>query len=169
MNVVYVTGNPGKAAYFSKIIGFDIEHDGADVDEVQSLDLKEVAISKAKAAYSQIKRPVIVEDTSLEINALGGLPGTFIKWFEKAIDLDGICRLADADPNRAAVAKNVHVYYDGAADRVFEGRLEGRISDAPKGNTGFGFNPIFIPYDSQKTMAEMNEEEFITQYLRIKP
>jgi len=45
MNVVYVTGNPGKARYFSKIIGLDIEHHDADVDEVQS----HVAEAEARA------------------------------------------------------------------------------------------------------------------------
>lgn len=169
MNVFFVTGNANKAKYFSKLIGFDIEHKDVDVEEIQSLDLVDVAVGKAKAAYSQIKQPVIVEDTSLEVKALGGLPGTFIKWFEKTLGLEGICRITSLSADRTAIARNVHVYYDGKTTKIFEGSLDGIIPDSPKGKSGFGYNPIFIPYDSQKTLAEMTEEEFTHEYLRIKP
>lgn len=169
MNAIYVTGNAGKAKYFSKIIGLDIEHHAADVDEIQSLDLQEVAINKAKQAYAQLKRPVIVEDTSLRINSLGPLPGPFIKWFEAALGLEGFCRLADLSEDRSAVVSNVHVYYDGHKAHPFEGSLEGEIAYHPRGEGGFGFNPTFIPIGKSQTMAEMPDNEFIEEYLKFKP
>jgi non-canonical purine NTP pyrophosphatase (RdgB/HAM1 family) len=169
MNVVYVTGNAGKAKYFSKIIGLEIEHHDADVEEIQSLDLQEIAINKAKQAYAQLKRPVIVEDTSLSIKALGPLPGPFIKWFEIGLGLEGFCRLADLSPDRSATVSNVHVYYDGQKAYPFSGSLEGKIADSPRGEGGFGFNPSFIPIGKTQTMAEMEDDEFIEQYLKFKP
>lgn len=169
MNVTFVTGNPGKAKYFSEIIGFDVEYHDADTDEIQDMELAVIAEFKARQAYEQLQRPVIVEDTSLAIDFLKGLPGPFIKWFELSIGLEGICRLADGDLKRLARAENVHVYYDGSQTKVFKGGFDGTISDIPKGSTGFGFNPIFIPEGEQKTMAEMSEEEFKRVYLKIKP
>jgi len=169
MNVVYVTGNAGKAEYFSKIIGLDIEHHDADVEEIQSLDLQEIAINKAKQAYAQLKRPVIVEDTSLSIKSLGPLPGPFIKWFEIGMGLDGFCRLADLSEDRSAMVSNVHVYYDGYTAHPFQGSLEGTIADSPRGEGGFGFNPTFIPVGKNQTMAEMPDGEFIEEYLKFKP
>lgn len=169
MKVVYVTGNPGKAEYFSKVIGLDIEHHDADVDEIQSMNPEEIAVHKAKQAYAQIKWPVIVEDTCLSLDVLNGLPGPFIKWFETTLGLEGICRLADADSKRGAVASNIHVYYDGQNATLFSGSLKGSVPDHPRGDGGFGFNPIFIPVGESNTMAEMTDEEFIRQYIKIKP
>lgn len=169
MNVVYVTGNAGKAKYFSKIIGLDIEHHDADVDEIQSLDLQDIAINKAKQAYAQLKRPVIVEDTSLSIHSLGPLPGPFIKWFELGMGLDGFCRLADLSKDRSATVSNIHVYYDGHEAHPFRGSLEGTIAGSPRGEGGFGFNPTFIPVGKNRTMAEMPDDEFIEEYLKFKP
>ena len=80
-DVVYVTGNPHKAKYFMQLIGLEIEHKPAGVDEVQSLDQIEVVMAKAKEAYRVLKQPVLIEDTALTIDCMGKLPGTFIKWF----------------------------------------------------------------------------------------
>lgn len=167
-NVVFVTGNAGKAHYFSQLVGLEVEHHDADVDEIQSLNLKEIAAHKAKMAYDQLKKPVIVEDTSLIIKSLGKLPGPFIKWFEVELGLEGICRLADIEKDRSAEASNVHVYYDGNQFKYFAGQQAGSISEHPMGAGGFGFNPIFIPSGSQKTMAEMSDAEFKTVYLKFK-
>lgn len=169
MNVVYVTGNAGKAKYFSKIIGLDIEHHSADVDEIQSLDLEEIAVHKAKQAYAQIMRPVIVEDTSLSLNSMGPLPGPFIKWFEVGLGLEGFCRLADFNPDRSATVSNIHVYHDGKKARLFKSSLDGVIADHPRGKGGFGFNPLFIPIGKTQSLAEMSDEEFIGEYIKFKP
>ncbi len=169
MDATYVTGNPGKAKYFSKIIGLDIKYHDADVEEIQSLDLEEIALTKAKQAYAQLKRPVIVEDTSLCLKSLGPLPGPFIKWFEVGIGLEGFCRLADLSPDRSATASNVHVYYDGREAKTFQSSLQGKIADSPRGKGGYGFNPVFIPIGKSRTMAEMPDAEFIEDYLKFKP
>jgi non-canonical purine NTP pyrophosphatase (RdgB/HAM1 family) len=169
MNVVYVTGNAGKAKYFSKIIGLDIEHHDADVDEIQSLDAEEIAVHKAKQAYDQLKRPVIVEDTSLTLKSMGPLPVPFIKWFEVGMGLEGFCRLADFNPDRSATVSNIHVYHDGQQTHLFKSSLDGLIADHPGGEGGFGFNPCFIPIGKNQTLAEMPDEEFIEEYLKFKP
>jgi non-canonical purine NTP pyrophosphatase (RdgB/HAM1 family) len=169
MNVVYVTGNAGKAKYFSKVIGIDIEHHDADIEEIQSFDLEKIAINKAEQAFAQLKRPVMIEDTSLSLKSMEPLPGPFIKWFEASLGLEGFCRLADFNPDRSATASNIHVYYDGQKTHLFQSSLDGIIADKPRGSGGFGFNPVFIPAGKTQTLAEMPDEEFIEEYLKFKP
>src|SRR4051812_32225802 len=100
MNVTFITGNPNKAKLFSELVGRDISHQKAEVDEIQSLDIVEVASKKAMAAYEIIKQPVIIEDAGVIIKCMGKMPGPFIKWFVEEIGVEHICRLADNDPDR---------------------------------------------------------------------
>ncbi len=169
MSVVYVTGNAHKARYFSELVGMDIPHQKIDTPEIQSLDLIEVVTQKAKAAYVAIGQPVIVEDSSLIFHSMGKLPGTFIKWFLGEIKDTQLCRLADVTDDRSATAAAAFAYYDGENIKLFTGGLHGTIAQAPRGDSGFGWNQIFIPEGSNKTLGEMNEQDFKREYIKIKP
>jgi len=169
-DIVYVTGNAHKAEYFSKIMGMDIPHQKIDVDELQSLDLKEIVEHKARQAYAAVKKPVIVEDTRLTFNALGKLPGPLIKWFLEELGTDGLCSLLDNYNDRSAVAGAAIAYYDGQKLQVFEESLPGIIAEMPaQTKDGFGWNKVFIPDGSDITLAEMDEETFRGYYVQIKP
>lgn len=167
--VIFVTGNANKARYFSELIGMPVDYHSIEGHEIQSLDLKEIAKHKAKLAYKQLKSPVIVEDVSLVINCLGKLPGPFVKWFIEELGLEKICRLVDVDKNRGAVASSVYAYYDGDVLEYFEGSLNGTIADHPRGDSGFGWNPTFIPNGAKQTLGEMDDETFKKYYIQIKP
>ncbi|MEY2665244.1 MAG: hypothetical protein RLZZ480_349 [Candidatus Parcubacteria bacterium] len=167
-DVVYITGSQKKAEYFTKLIGFDIEHQKVDLDEIQSLDLREVVKHKMYQAYRQINRPVLVEDASLEFVALGRLPGTFIKWFQEELSHEQLCRLLDGK-DRAAVARCGFGYFDGKEEVYFDGSLEGTIPENPTGNLGFGWDPIFIPKGYSVTRAELSPEDDEKTYRIIKP
>lgn len=166
--VNYITGNPKKAEYLAKYLGHPVEHKKIDLDEIQSLDLKEVIEHKLKQAYEIVKGPVLVEDTSLEFKVFGKLPGTFIKFFELELGYEKICRLLDGQ-DRNATGRCMFGYFDGEKETFFEGSIQGTISENPRGSDGFGFNCILIPEGFDKTMAEMNEAEFKKTYLTIKP
>ncbi len=167
-DAVFITGNAHKAKYFSELVGVDIPHKKVDVHEIQSLDAEEVVIAKAKAAYEILKKPVIIEDTSLVITAMNGLPGPFIKWFLDTLGAEKICRLADLSHDRGAVASAIFAYYDGKDMRLFPGSLHGRIADQPQGTSGFGWNVIFIPEGETKTLGEMDDKTFKMHYNKIK-
>ena len=169
MNVVYVTGNEHKAKHFSEMVGLDIENIAVDIDEIQSLSLREIIEHKAKQAYEKVKRPVIVEDTKLTFNALGSLPGPLIKWFLDELNVEGLCKVLDGYNDRSAIAGAAIAYYDGVNLEIFEKELSGKIADKPKGKSGFGWNVIFIPDGSTKTLGEMNEDDFKKYYAKIKP
>ena len=167
-DVVFITGNAKKAEYVSKYLGHPIEHLPLELDEIQSLDLREVVQHKMHQAYASVGRPVLVEDASLEFAALGGLPGTFIKWFIEVLTFDDLCALL-AGKDRTATARCVFGYFDGTSEHYFEGKLPGRIAEVPAGTAGFGFDPIFIPDGYSVTRAEMNEEDDRATYVTMKP
>lgn len=168
-DLVFVTGNDHKAKYFSKMIGFDVERVKLDLDEIQSLSLSEVVEHKVKQAYGEIKRPVIVEDTKLVFNALGLLPGPFIKYFLDELGVEGICKLLDGYKDRTAVAGAAIAYYDGKTLKIFENEYRGKISLKPEGDSGFGWNRVFIPSDENMTLGSMTEKEFEKHYSKVKP
>ena len=170
-SVTFITGNPNKAAHFARNIGMEIEHHKADVDEIQTLDPAELVEHKARQAYSQLGRPVLVEDLSFEYEALGGLPGPFVKFFVEADNgLEKMCRILDTFDNRRAKAVGVFGYYDGKETKLFKGGLAGEIVQHPRGENGFGFDRVFAPDGfNGKTAAELSETEYKKYYTAIKP
>lgn len=168
-NVVYVTGNTNKARYFNQMSGLNIPHKKFDVDEIQSLDIKQIVEHKVRQAYELAECPVIVEDTRLVFTAFGNLPGTYIKWFLDEIGVEGLCQMLKSFEDRSAIAGAAIAYYDGSVLKIFEKSITGTISDTPKGDNGFGWNQLFIPEGAAQTLGEMNDEEFRTWYIKIKP
>ena len=166
--VVFITGNQKKADYLSKYLGHPIEHIKLDLDEIQSLDLKEVVRHKMIQAYDKVKQPVLVEDVALEFSAFGQLPGTFIRWFLEEMQFEEICALLEGK-DRGAMARCVFGYFDGKKEYYFEGSLSGRIPEEPAGTGGYGWDPIFIPQGYDVTRAELSEEDDKITYLKIKP
>lgn len=167
-HITFITGSQNKADYLAKYLGFPVEHRKLDLDELQSLDLKEIVTHKVKQAYQQVKAPVIVEDVSLEFTALGRLPGTFIKFFLNEMSFETLCSLLDGK-GRKAVARCVFGYYDGENLELFEGSLNGEIPMKPEGENGFGWDQVFIPEGYAVTRASLNEEDDRKTYIQIKP
>lgn len=168
MNVTFITGNQKKADYLANYLGFDVAHKKIDLEEIQSLNLKEIVEYKIKQAYSQVHAPVIVEDVSLEFCALGRLPGPLIKWFLEELSFEKICRLLDG-LDRSAIARCVFGYYDGQELNMFEGSMKGTIANKPSVDNGFGWDSIFIPVGYKVTRAELDEENDKKTYMQIKP
>lgn len=168
---VFITGNQNKADYLSQMLGIQLEHHKVDLDEIQSTSLDEIVTHKVKQAYELVKKPVLVEDVALSFEALGGLPGPFVKFFVDAEDgLEKMCRMCDGLQNRNARAECVFGYYDGERLELLRGGLGGVVADHPRGDGGYGWDRIFCPegYDG-RTRAELNEEENETTYQIIKP
>ncbi len=158
-SITFITGNASKAEQLKRHLKRPVLHKKIDLDEVQSLDLKKIVEHKAKEAYKKVKSPVLVEDVSLTFHAMGRLPGPLIKWFLGELGNDGLCELLDGQKNRKATAEVCFGFYDGKELKMFEGKMEGTISKKPRGETDFGWDPIFIPKGSRKTNAELSVEE----------
>lgn len=165
---VFVTSNPAKAAQLSRHLGIELRHEGVDLPEIQSLDLAEVVEAKAKAAYTLIGAPVLVEDVSLVFPALGQLPGPLIKWFLTELGCSGLCGLLDGYRQRRAVAKVMFGLYDGESFLTFDSEISGTVSGVPRGGelSFGGWDSIFIPDGWAKTWAEMDEAEQAASSMR---
>jgi non-canonical purine NTP pyrophosphatase (RdgB/HAM1 family) len=166
--ITFVTGNAKKAEYLTKFLGIPVDHVKLDLDEIQSLDLKEIVEHKVKQAYEKIKSPVIVEDVALTFNSLGKLPGPFIKFFLQEMSEQDICNLVNGK-DRSARASCVFGYFDGENLKLFEGGLNGQVVESPRGENGYGWDRIFIPEGYSQTRAELSPEEDEKTYLQIKP
>jgi len=158
--VTFITGNPAKAKYLSEYFHMPIAHKKLDIPEIQSLDLREVVEAKAKSAYAMLGTPVLVEDVSVTFLALKKLPGPLIKWFLETLGNEGLCRLLDGYEDRSATTEVMYGFCEGEEVHVFHGIVEGHISTNPRGETKFGWDPVFIPNGyTEKTWAEMSGDE----------
>lgn len=155
MPITFLTGNTGKIKEIQAIIPA-IKSMDLDLPEIQSLDAREVVTDKLRRAYYHHNGEFIVEDTSLYINSLKGLPGPLVKWFLKTVGCAGIATMAEAFGDGSAIAKTIIGYSNNKDDiHFFEGTISGTIV-APRGNEGFGWDPIFIPNGHSETFAEMS-------------
>lgn len=156
---VFVTGNENKWREAQAILGRPIERLALDLPELQASTTLEVAREKVKVAFARVQRPVIVEDAGVELAALGGFPGPFIKFWEKLGGLASICRAADGLGDRRATAVCVLGLCTAEGSQTFEGRISGTIAEHPRGTQGFGWDAIFIPDGVTRTFAEMTQAE----------
>lgn len=158
MAIYFVTSNKNKFNEVERILGIRLRRYDAGMKELQSMDVEEVAIDKARKAYAKIRKPLIVEDTGLCIAALNGFPGALSSWVETSIGNEGICSMVRGK-GRKAYAETCAVFFDGKSIKAFMGRTYGTIIDHPKGKNGFGWDYIFRPNGSRKVYAEMTIDE----------
>lgn len=170
MRPIFISGNQNKIDYLSKTLGFTLDHQKIDLDEIQSADPKVVIEHKVRQAYELIKKPVLVEDTSLSFNALDNLPGPFVKYFVDAENgLENMCRMLDGFDDRSAYGSVIYGYFDGNDLRFFEGRLNGTIAQHPRGDGGYGWDKIFIPEDyDDLTRAELSPKDDMETYNKLR-
>ena len=157
--ITFVTGNAGKLREVQAMLAgvADVEAVKLDLPEHQG-DALAIAKTKALTAYETLKRPCMVEDTSLCFNALHELPGPYIKWFLDKLGHDGLNNMLVGFEDKTAFAMCIFTVADGPTmDHVkcYVGKCEGSIV-RPRGPGGFGWDPIFLPKGSDLTFAEMD-------------
>lgn len=155
----------------NKLKKFDIDvisqkEAGVNIEvEETGKTFKENSYLKAKAIYDIIKKPVIADDSGLEIDCLNGEPGVYSARYagKDATDDDKINKVLEKmknvkDPDRTARFVCTICYIDeNGKEKYFESSSEGKIATKKHGNNGFGYDPIFIYGD--KSFAEMTQEE----------
>ena len=157
MSLAFVTSSEGKFLEATRLSHLPLERIDLDLPEPQGLDVSAVVRAKAAAAWKIVGRPLIVEDTALEISALGGFPGQLVKWLLAAAGAEAIPRLLAAFDDRRAVARAALAYADDRGLLVVHGSVPGSIV-FPKGEGGFGWDPVFRPEGETLTFAEMTPE-----------
>ena len=154
----FITRNPNKVMEANAVLSrYGIELVPADLKkvELQSNRLEKIAAFAAKLAYRKLRKPVVVEDSGLFIDALSGFPGPYSSYVYKTIGLHGVLKLMEGVENRSARFKAVvALAYRGGVE-IFTGVVHGRIAHEARGSAGFGFDPIFIPQGFSRTFAEL--------------
>jgi dephospho-CoA kinase len=153
---VLVTGNPGKLAEARRIAGPALEAVVLDLPEPQSLDMLEILEAKAAAAWQRVGRPLVVEETGLELLAMRGFPGPLVKWMLHAMGADGVARTALALGEPTAVARCMLLHFDGQTRTLAEGETRGALVLPPRGEGGFGWDPVFLPDGETRTYGELD-------------
>jgi len=158
--LVFVTSSEAKHREAQDILGRPIDRVTLDLVEPQGLDVVEVAREKARLAAILLGRPVLVEDTSLELVALGGFPGPLVRWLLAAAGPAVIARMLDPFPVRDAVARCAAVVRDGEQEWIGVGEALGEIVADARGAGGFGWDVVFAPeWGGGRTYAEMTAAE----------
>ena len=158
MEIYFITHNKDKfkevKAVLSNIRQLDI-----DLPEIQHIDAREIIKVKLLEAMKYKEGELMVEDTSLYMNCINGLPGPLVKWFMKTIGNEGLFNIAKSFRDNKAIAKTIIGYAKSNGEiYFFEGSIEGIIV-SPRGESGFGWDPIFQPKGYSKTFGEMSREE----------
>ena len=166
--IILASNNPNKLIEFRAIftnhniislsdIGFN-----NDIPETGST-LEDNALIKVREIFKLTNAICISDDTGLEVEALNGAPGVFSARYagEPSNATENIKKLLNElkkknTINRSAKFRTVIAYKDSNQELLFEGIVEGSISLAPKGTSGFGYDPIFVPNDYKLTFAEMS-------------
>lgn len=156
---VLVTGNPGKLAEARRLWESELEAIDLDLPEIQSLDLAEVLRAKGDEAWRRIGRPLVVEETGLELDALRGFPGPLVKWMLQAIGAEGIARVGLAAGEAAVTARCMLLLVDGERRVLAEGSTRGRLVLPARGRGGFGWDPVFLPEGETRTYGELPPAE----------
>jgi len=173
--LIIATKNKGKAEEFNQMLSplgyqvktlLDFSDTMPDIEETGTT-FYENAQLKAEQIAAQLGKPVIADDSGLEVDYLDGAPGVYSARYsgehandeannnkllnalkdipEKDRTAQFVCVLAFARPNETTIFK--------------KGICKGKITRTPKGENGFGYDPIFIPEGYEQTMAQLNQME----------
>lgn len=116
------------------------------------------SLLKAQTFFKLTGQPCLAEDSGLFIDALNGAPGLYSSRYGTTDQkrIERVLKELGRVKNRKAKFKVVFVYYYAPGKyKVFTGECPGRIGLRPKGKSGFGYDPIFIPEGYKKTFAEL--------------
>lgn len=170
---VFITGNEDKTKHLARLLGVELEHQKMELVEIQSKSPEAIIDHKVRQAYQETRLPVLVDDVSMWLDELDGLPGPFIKYFVTADNgLEHICRMADGLASRRATARAYFGYFDGEQVAIFNGEIQGEIAAHPRGDAGFayGWDKVFCPDGyAGRTRAELSPDEYDDVYRTIRP
>jgi len=158
-DVFFASSNVHKYEEAEKILsefGIKLGFFKTGLTEIQEDSLSKIAEQKVMDAFNRCKNAVIVEDDGLFIDSLSGFPGPFSSYVFKTIGNNGILKLVGDD--RDAQFRAVIAYCDSNKKPIlFESNVLGKISKNLQGN-GWGYDPIFVPENQNKTYAELSEK-----------
>jgi XTP/dITP diphosphohydrolase len=144
--------------------------EGVELPPEEGDSFAEIALEKARAAHAATGRAAIGDDSGIEVAGLGGRPGIHSARYggpgaSDEENLDKLLReVAEAGEDRRAAYHCALALIDAdGVEHLFEGRCEGRLIEAPRGDGGFGYDPAFVPDATgptdERTMSELSPAE----------
>jgi XTP/dITP diphosphohydrolase len=169
VRLLLATRNAHKLREFERLlpgVALDPLPEGVDTPPEHGDTYAANALIKARAAVAATARAAFADDSGIEAEAIGWAPGVRTARFagEHATDGENLAKLAAEAPAGSRlryVCVIAHVDADGT-DRLFWGTTEGVVADSPRGERGFGYDPLFVPDDGPgdgRTMAELSDAE----------
>ncbi len=144
-------------------ISYMLKQNTIDTTEIQATSIKEVALFKLNSVKGKLNNSYFIEDAGFFIDIpLNGFPGVYSKFVLNTIGNKGILKLIDNFKNTKAHFEAVIALYFQPMNKtlLFEGIVEGKVSETIRGTNGFGFDPIFIPNEiPTNTFAELTTDE----------
>jgi XTP/dITP diphosphohydrolase len=170
--IVLATRNKGKVREFRELLkDFPVEIKSLDdfgpIPEVEEdgKTFDDNAYKKAQFTAKVLGLPAIADDSGLVVEVLGGAPGVISARYagEGATDEENINKLLKEmegrEDRRAAFECVISIAVPSGPALTYEGRCEGLITETPKGNTGFGYDPVFFYPEYNRTFAEISSKE----------
>ena len=138
----------------------DIRILNVDLPEIQEINTEAIAKNKAIQGAQLAGGPCVVEDSSLQFTALGGMPGPYIKWFQASLGCEGLHKILYAYEDKSAVAVCTLAFCPAphADPVIFTGTTKGSIV-APVEGRGFGWDSIFVPEGETEPFSTMSIEQ----------
>lgn len=170
MEIVFASNNEHKVREIKSILG----------DKLTLLSLKDLniyeeipeeephlegnALSKARFVHKITGLNVFADDTGLEVDSLGGMPGVRSARFageskDFSANIDKVLSMLGSEENRKARFRTMIALIYNDKEYLFEGIVEGNIIHERRGSQGFGYDPVFVPVGKNTTFAEMDLSE----------
>jgi XTP/dITP diphosphohydrolase len=179
MKIVFATSNEHKLKEIRHLLGDSFSllsltdlNLNDDIPENEP-DLEGNALHKARYVHKMVKMNVFADDTGLEIEALGGLPGVHSARFageekNSGANIEKVLKMMGDTPGRRARFRTVIALVLDGKEYVFDGIVRGNIIKEKRGKEGFGYDPVFVPEGSELTFAQMplNEKNMISHRAR---
>jgi len=179
MKIVFATNNEHKLKEIRHLLGDSFSllsltdlNLNDDIPENEP-DLEGNALHKARYVHKMVKMNVFADDTGLEIEALGGLPGVHSARFageekNSGANIEKVLKMMGDTPGRRARFRTVIALVLDGKEYVFDGIVRGNIIKEKRGKEGFGYDPVFVPEGSELTFAQMplNEKNMISHRAR---
>jgi XTP/dITP diphosphohydrolase len=173
VRIIFATTNPGKVREVKEALkefGIEVvplEKGKVSPPEERGETFCENAYEKATYYAKVLNEPVLAEDSGLEVDALGGKPGVYSSRFagEGATDEENNRKLIEElkklglDSSPARYVSFLFLAFPEGMGLWSSGTVEGRVITSPRGEGGFGYDPLFIPEGYRETMAELPLEE----------
>lgn len=168
--IIFATNNAHKLEEVDAILGGEFKlvtlrerSITEDIPENEST-IEGNALAKARYVYARTGEDCFADDTGLEVEALNGAPGVHSARYatdghDFAANIDLLLKNLKGKENKKARFKTVIALILDGAEYIFEGIVNGVILDEPRGEKGFGYDPVFVPDGFTESFAQMSSEQ----------